>query len=420
MTPIGSSGDVYPFVGIGRMLRTRGHDVTIITAENFRSVAENVGLGFDAYPESAEEFDLITTHSDLWHPRRGVTLVMKTLAQGLAGLYDRLSALYEPGKTLLVGHTLSFATRVFEEKHRVPAVTLHLAPSVFRTNYQLPAHKPGSDLSRLPMWLKNMLWWLVDRNMLDPPIEESLNRWRSQCGLYPVHRIFRNWVHSPQQTIGLFPDWFGPPQPDWPSAACVTGFPLFEDTGPLEHDAQLETFFNKHPQPIIFTPGSANRHANRFFTAAVGAAQQLQRPALLLTRYPQHLPPNIEKMNHVLHRPYLPLLKVLSRCAALVHHGGIGTCAAGLAAGVAQLVMPMGFDQPDNATRLARLGVGSWLLPKHFSANRLASSLNTLLNSTRVKESCRNYAQRVDAINANEQTCAMIEQMVQQVGPNES
>ena len=62
-----------------------------------------------------------------------------------------------------------------------------------------------------------------------------------------------------------------------------------------------------------------------------------------------------------------------------MHHGGIGTCAQGLAAGIPQLVMPMGFDQPDNAARLVTLGVGSWLAPGKFIGERVARKLSRLL-----------------------------------------
>jgi rhamnosyltransferase subunit B len=49
---------------------------------------------------------------------------------------------------------------------------------------------------------------------------------------------------------------------------------------------------------------------------------------------------------------------LLPQVAALVHHGGIGTTAAALAAGIPQLIAPFAFDQFDNAARTVRLGVG--------------------------------------------------------------
>ena len=80
-----------------------------------------------------------------------------------------------------------------------------------------------------------------------------------------------------------------------------------------------------------------------------------------------------------------------------MHHGGIGTCAQGFAAGVPQLVMPMAHDQPDNAQRLKRLGVGDYLLPKRFRADVVASRLKNLLASSEVARACAEAKDRMAA-----------------------
>ena len=84
----------------------------------------------------------------------------------------------------------------------------------------------------------------------------------------------------------------------------------------------------------------------------------------------------------------LPFSRVFARCAAVVHHGGVGTAAQGLAAGVPQLIMPMAHDQPDQAQRLKRLGVGDYLVPRKFVAGAVAAKLDVLLTSDGVAASC--------------------------------
>ncbi|HYJ95069.1 MAG TPA: nucleotide disphospho-sugar-binding domain-containing protein, partial [Vicinamibacterales bacterium] len=111
------------------------------------------------------------------------------------------------------------------------------------------------------------------------------------------------------------------------------------------------------------------------------------------------------------HEPFVPLSDVLPRCAALVSHGGIGTLAQGLAAGVPQLTMPMGFDQPDDATRLERLGVGRWVVPSKFDGDRVAATLRVLLDDGRTAASCREWSERIRARNAIEETCDLLEQL---------
>ncbi|UCC75062.1 MAG: glycosyltransferase family 1 protein [Gemmatimonadota bacterium] len=408
LTPVGTAGDVHPYIGIGRELRRRGHDVTLLTGEPFRAVAERGRLDFVS-GWSEEQYYAATQHPDLWHPTRGMRLVLSAVGTMLRQTYATLSQLYQPGRTVLVGHTLSFATRTFEEKSGAPAATIHIAPVAFRSVYLGPAVGRGRDISGAPRWFKRALWWLADRLMIDPMIAPTLNAWRAELDLPPVRRVFNDWLHSPRRTIGIFPEWFAPPQPDWPPQLRLTGFPLFDEADDRPLDADLEDFLAGGEPPIVFTPGTGNRQAPAFFTAAVGAATSLGRRALLLTQFPEQLPDDLPA--GVRHVSYAPFSGILDRCAALVHHGGVGTCAQGLAAGIPQLTMPMGFDQPDNALRLYRLGVGSWLTPRKFTAKRVAEALGALLDSRETAEVCLRCRERVRALDAVAQTCDLLEQL---------
>src|SRR4030095_8509043 len=236
----------------------------------------------------------------------------------------------------------------------------------------------------------------------------AISEWRRELGLPPVTRVFSDWIHSPQRVIGLFPDWFGLAQPDWPAALRLTGFPLYDDSPGVNLSPSLTRFLDDGAPPIVFTPGTANQAAARFFAAALDASQRLGRRALLLTRYSGHLPA-LPPTAH--HEPFVPLAHVLPRCAALVSHAGIGTLAQGLAAGIPQLTMPMGFDQPDNATRLQRLGVADWVVPSKFDGERVAATLSALLDDGDTASSCRRWSTQIRAHNAIEETCDLLEQL---------
>jgi len=409
LTPVGSSGDVHPFVGIGRALRERGHDVTMLTAEPFRRISEHAGLRFVA-TQSDDEFDRVTKDPDLWHSRRGTTVVFRALASGMRAHYTRIADACEPGRTVLVGHTLSFASRMFEEIHGTPSATIHLAPSVFRSDYQQPSYFPGRDPSVLPVWLKRTIWWMVDRWLIDPVIVPELNRWRRELGLEPVSRVLKAWLHSPCRVIGLFPEWFAAIQPDWPPQLRLLGFPLYDESGEHTFSPGLQAFLDGGSAPILFTPGSANRAAAPFFAAALDAMRRLGRRGLFLTRYPEQLPPSLG--SDAWHEPYVPLSQILPRCAAIVHHGGVGTCAQGLSAGVPQLTMPLGFDQPDNTNRLWRLGVARWVHPKAFTGERVAGELATLVGDSGVAERCRHWAQEMRGRDPIAETCTILEALI--------
>jgi rhamnosyltransferase subunit B len=73
--------------------------------------------------------------------------------------------------------------------------------------------------------------------------------------------------------------------------------------------------------------------------------------------------------------------------------------------------MPMGFDQPDNATRLQRLGVARWVMPSEFDGERVAAAIGGLLDDSRTATNCRRWADQISARNAIEETCDLLEQL---------
>ena len=151
-------------------------------------------------------------------------------------------------------------------------------------------------------------------------------------------------------------------------------------------------------------------HARDFFQAGIEASSIIGRRAVLATLHADHVPTDLP--DHVRHVEYAPFSLLLPRCAAIVHHGGIGTCAQGLVAGIPQLTMPMGFDQPDNATRLRRLGVGSWVAPTHFTGPRVAAGLSDLLANSQVNVECRRWKAEIDRGDPVANTCEIIEAML--------
>ena len=396
LTPVGSSGDVHPYVGLGRELRTRGHQVTVLTAEPHRGVVERAGLLF-VPTFSEEQYHQATLNVDLFHPRRGFATVMKLTMSGLEPTWHALEELWEPERTFIVGHPLGFASRSFEEKTGAAAATIHLAPSSLRSAHRVPALPPGIDVSALPHWLKRILWAAIDLAAIDPVILPTFNRWRARHALPPIHRPFKSWINSPRRVIAMFPEWFGPRQPDWPERFDHASFPLWDDPAGDHIDADLESFLGSGTPPIVATPGSANRHAAPFFAAIAEALKRLDRRGLFLTGFAEQLPKDLP--DTIIARSYAPFSEVLPRSAALVHHGGIGTLAQGFAAGIPHLVMPLAFDQPDNAMRAGRLGVARWFPPAKFTADRVTSVLRHLLESADVARATAECRDRVRAVN---------------------
>jgi rhamnosyltransferase subunit B len=233
-----------------------------------------------------------------------------------------------------------------------------------------------------------------------------VNEFRKGLGLSGITRFFEKWIHSPQLNLGLFPDWFAPPQRDWPENTHLTGFiPHQLEEGNLSEETMC--FIQDGEAPLVFTAGTAMLHTKDFFETAVLATQILKKRAILLSRLKDQIPANLPE--NIYHAEFEPLDKLLSQSAAFIYHGGIGSLAQGLAAGVPHLTMPMSLDQPDNAARIRRLGVGDYILPRGFNPRLVSEKLTGLLKKPIVGENCLKYAKKVDFHKSILDTCNLLE-----------
>ena len=402
---IGSSGDVHPFVGLGRALRRRGYRVTVITAGYFRGLVEQAGLEcVDPMPEM--DFREMIRNPRIWHPLHGTrTVIDHAVRPLLEPVYRSILDHQTPGHTLVCGSSLAFGARVAQEAQGIPLVSIHLSPMLFRSDFEGPT-LPVLLVHRGPAWFRRLQWRLID-GVADRTICPWLNEFRGRFGLPPVRGVFREWMHSPLRLIAMFPEWFAPQQPDWPPQTRLAGFPLYSEEGVVEPTRDVVEFIDAGPPPLVFTPGSANVYGGDFFQAAADACQRLGQRGLLLTRFPDQVPASLP--DGVRHVDFVPFRWLLKRSALLVHHGGIGSMSQALAAGVPQVIMPMAHDQFDNVARVERLGVGRSLPMKRFRGPALAETIRGLLDDSAVAGRCRDVAARLADADSVEQACDEIE-----------
>jgi UDP:flavonoid glycosyltransferase YjiC (YdhE family) len=404
----GSSGDVDPFVGLGRALVARGHSVDLLANEAFEGLVRAAGLGF-VQLGTREQYGQLLADPALWHPQKGSQFVFeRAVIPFLESGVDGIRALVRPAETVLVTSSLGLSARLVSEADGVPLVTAHLAPSLFRSLHHMPQFGGIVIPDGVPKFLKRVFWWIADR-VVDPSVCPGLNAVRLKLGLPPVSRPFQGWIHKGDGLLGLFPEWFAARQPDWPAHLVCAGFPLFDEGEVEPLDADLDAWLSAGDPPLLFTHGSANLHARAFFHASAQAAADLGRRALLVSVEPRAIPDPLP--TGVRHELRVPFSRVFRRCAAVVHHGGIGTTAQGLAAGVPQLVVPMAFDQYDNGSRVRDLGVGDMLAAKGYTAKRAGAMLRRLLDDPDVPGRARACADRMQAEDARSVACAEIERV---------
>lgn len=409
LIPTGSYGDVNPYVGIGKALLQRGHRITMLSNEVYAPLAEASGFEFIAVA-SAEQYKAAVDDPRLWDPRKGFELLTERLMlEPMRRIYERLKDLNE-AHTVVLAPLYNLGARLAQERLGMHLITLGLQPSTFWSMRE-PAVMPGMALPGwLPGPLKRLTLGTVERLFIDKLLAPRTNALRRELGLVPVANIISRWACSPERALGTFPEWYSGRPADWPASLRLTGFASYDlgEERPLPES--LERFLAAGEAPIIFTPGSAMHQGVRFFEAAVGACKKLGRRGLLLTRYADQLPTDLPA--DIAHFEYLPFGRVAPHAAAIVHHGGIGTLAHGLAAGIPQLLMPMAFDQPDNAARIEKLGVGRAIPPERFSAETVAGALDGLLTSEEVRTRCESFKHRVDFDQGIEAACTEIETLI--------
>lgn len=376
---IGSGGDLNPMLAVGMELRRRGHAVKVLAGAWQEESVRACGLDFQEVL-SREDFARFDTGT--W-----VAFFRELVMPAMSSVYTCLDGQVVPGETVLIGSSHTVGLRLLEEKHGVPLVTVRLQP------------KPAAPQDASPEALAGF-------HALFAP---QLNRFRRRIGLPAIHERFDQWLVALERAVAFFPPWFPQPHVDAPEQGRMVDFILSDPGGEPAPDPKLDAFLAGQELPILFTYGTGNESVGRFFAVAEQACARLGRPAVFLTRYRDKLPANLPR--HVLHVSYMPFERLLSGVELIVYHGGIGTCAQALRAGIPQMVMPIGFDQHQNAARVEALGVGLRFEDEDPSPERLAGGLDAVLQSRTIRARCREVCRHFLKDDAVERCCDEIESL---------
>ena len=417
--PLGSAGDVHPFVGLALELKRRGHAVTLSTNGYFAGLAQRFGLDFIELGTEAE-FHAGIQSPDLWHPLRSFPYLYRNMIEPTVRPQFEIVA-QESAKrpTTVLSNCLGFGALNAQDKLGVTVVSVHLQPMMLWSRI-LPPRMLGIFG---PIWFRNRIFELAQWLVIDPVVRPSLNRYRAELGLEPIKHVMQ-WWHSKSHLLCLFPDWFCPAQTDWPAPYSQVDFPLWDERGNGTNAFSsnfrdvLEPFLNSGSKPIAFTPGSANLFGKDFFQIATRACELIGSRAIFLTRFQEQISPSLP--NTILHVPFVPLSLLLPHCSAFVHHGGIGSASQAMAAGIPQLIRPQAHDQFDNAMRIVKNGWGDCLKPRRFTAKALASKLNAMLGSEPMAIRCKSVAVSIERSRGLMQAADVLEKLVQQPGNNQS
>lgn len=381
----GSAGDLFPFLKLAASLRAQGFAITMVGPALHGALVEQAGFALHGTFADPAVLD----DPDVWHPTRGFGVVWRAVRPGLRELGPIVAALPREEACLIVAHPLAVHEALLCRALRpdVRVVLAYLAPSNFPSVYDPMMLGPYRMPRLVPLGVRRWLWRLIGKHVIDPVAMPDINADRAAAGVAPAAGLLDLMRTGPDLSVTLFPAWFAEPKPDWPQPLCCGGFALFDPDPEAAFSPELDAFLAHGAAPLVFTPGTANKQAQAYFAHALAACAALGRRAIFLTPHREQLPAALPAS--VLWQSYLPLKKLLPHAAVLVHHGGIGTTAEALRAGIPQLVVALAYDQFDNARRVEALGAGLGLTKARLTTPRLIAALGQLLPRDPAMSPCK-------------------------------
>ncbi|MEA3153128.1 MAG: rhamnosyltransferase subunit [Betaproteobacteria bacterium] len=414
----GSLGDLHPYLAIALELKRRGHRPLIVTTDVHRAAVESEDIEFAPMRPNVEDMgDPAELVRKLFHPTQGPEYLIRDLVM------PHVRAAYEDldracvGADMLVTHPLTFAGRLVAEKRRLAWRSSVLSPLSLMSEIDPPLLGPAPWL----LWVRRLgiapyraVFRMIKRSV--GSWEKPLHELRADLGLPPMRSSAQfEGQYAPRGNLALFSGVLAAPQADWPPGTTICGFSRYDGT-PVDPALRLELddWLSAGPAPVVFTLGSSvSMYATDFFGMAIDAAGRIGRRALLITgqdptQYDTQiasagLAPGTIKVFR-----YLPYSGVFPRAAVTVHQAGIGTLAQALAAGKPQLIVPVGFDQPDNARRAVRLGVARSIPFQKLAAAMMARALRDLLASPAPAATARTIARIVEAEEQEQRAAALL------------
>jgi rhamnosyltransferase subunit B len=393
ITTLGTSGDIFPFIEMGKCLLSKSHKVSFVTNPYYEKLVINSGLAFTPFG-TTEQFLDVLNDPDIWNPNSGFRVLWaKAIRPNIHSIRLFVQSLDPAEDTVIVSHPalMALANLARGDRGNVKAVLVYLYPTIIRSYFGRVAVGGAMTLPKYPRFLRKVLYYLADKMLLDVGIVPDLNAARLGLGMTAIEHFFPHLQSSADLYVTLFPEWYASTQPDYPKPLIEGDFLLYGSGQDLLSE-ELTEFAGFGRPPILFTAGTGNQHAKKFFEIAVDVVRELNVRAVFLTKFREQLPASLP--DSVLWQEYAPFNRILPRVSAIVHHGGIGTVAEASRAGVPQLIVPSAYDQFDNALIIQDLGIGGSIPEASLTKARLLAKLSEILGSENIKRNCLDVSSR--------------------------
>lgn len=371
-----------PFLQIGRLLKQRGHDVKLMTHCNYEEHAKRASVEFVPVDNPQEHTGFIADQPLLNSPG-GIPEFMRR--HSFPKVVDHCQLIAQASKAantvIVTRDLLDTAARLAAEKLRLPLRWIFGSPLQAAT-------------------------WKLRQQLFADLLRPDVNRARGALGL-PEAVDGDAWSSYPSSSIGLWPEWFAHSELHLPFDVVPVGFVEDDDADKGEIPPSIQKALSSCDTAILITAGTGMYLGADFYAASAEACRCLNVAGILVAQHREQLPGDYPGCVRWL--GYLPFGKLMRQVKVVIHHGGMGTLACAMAAGVPQLVLPKGADRPDNAARLKKLQIAESLPPPRWQPAIIADALTRLLQSRTVSENCRTIAGRLKNSHSAAAACEMIE-----------
>jgi rhamnosyltransferase subunit B len=387
---LGTVGDALPFLKLARTLNASGVTSAFIGNEKFSSLAQSFGVDFHSV-SSRQDYEKTYNNPLTWSPSYNQNHYNEFHLPAIKPTFKSIEKIVKAGHRPFVVFQDAFCgARMACIEFGLPFAQVVLAPYAIASRLS-----PVYPLRRLvpeAAW-PEILPKLADKNDKDAferLVVPFINPVRRELGLGDWKRENLPKLEQSPHVLALFPDWFKQRPADWPGQLTNTGFVL----GNLDigfNRERLEDFLRVHGAPVTFSFGTGIPVTDHLVEKVARICAEVGRAGVLVAhgqserQVDQHSPP-------LLVLPVAQFDYLFPRSSLVVHHGGIGTCAQALAAGVPQLITPYTFDQPDNAFHLWQLGTGNSVDFLNTPLGEIAAAIHHLMTSEEIARKAQEYA----------------------------
>lgn len=383
---IGSHGDIQPYVALAKALIARGHAASVAGLSSGKDFVEKHSIPFRSLSGDVSEIMRLLVGVGVG-PFEYFQGLDRLLASGKECFLRDVSAVCEDADAIVYSLLGSVAYHV-AEKRNIPCFRSFIYPLDPTTEF------PALTAPRLPLGgLYNRFTYAAGGYFWSRLTTRHLNGWRQEMGLKPVppyHFPYRALNGRPIPTLYAFSSHLIPKPKSWKDYHHITGFWFLEGEKHTPADDLLR-FLESGSPPIYIGFGSMTGGSFREMQDVI--VQSLARTGIRAVLFSgwgglgnDDLPPYLFKVGFVPHE------WLFQRVRAVVHHGGSGSTASGLRAGLPTLVVPFGIDQPFWGERVYRRGLGPRPIHrKNFTAERFSDAIVELVENVSMQNRARAF-----------------------------